>query len=61
MRVVQIEQRGIWYPESYHDDTGPETDIVHIAQKFEHLLDVYRHPDGRKWTGAELEKATGGV
>jgi transcriptional regulator with XRE-family HTH domain len=34
---------------------------VHIAQKFEHLLETYRHPDGRKWTGAELEKATGGV
>jgi transcriptional regulator with XRE-family HTH domain len=34
---------------------------MHIAQKFEHLLETYRHPDGRKWTGAELEKATGGV
>lgn len=34
---------------------------MHVAQKFEHLLEIYRHPDGRKWTGAELEKATGGV
>ncbi len=34
---------------------------VHISEKFEHLLETYRHPDGRKWTGAELEAATGGV
>jgi hypothetical protein len=34
---------------------------VHMAQKFEHLLETYRHPDGRKWTGGELDKATGGV
>src|SRR5215208_1919328 len=34
---------------------------MHIAQKFEHLLETYRHPDGRKWTGGELDKATGGV
>lgn len=34
---------------------------MHVAQKFEHLLDSYRHPDGRKWTGAELAEATGSV
>jgi hypothetical protein len=34
---------------------------MHVAQKFEHLLDTYSHPDGHKWTGAELAKATGGV
>jgi transcriptional regulator with XRE-family HTH domain len=34
---------------------------VHIAQKFEHLLETYRHPDGREWSGAELAKATGGA
>jgi hypothetical protein len=34
---------------------------MHVAQKFEHLLDTYRHADGHKWTGAELTKATGGV
>ncbi len=27
---------------------------MHIAEKFERLLDTYRHPDGRAWTGAEL-------
>jgi transcriptional regulator with XRE-family HTH domain len=34
---------------------------MHIAQKFEALLEMYRRPDGRKWTGAELDDATGGV
>jgi transcriptional regulator with XRE-family HTH domain len=34
---------------------------VHIAKKFEHLLDVYRRPDGRPWTGQEIDEATGGV
>jgi transcriptional regulator with XRE-family HTH domain len=34
---------------------------MHIAQKFEHLLETYRHADGHKWTGAQLAKATGGV
>jgi transcriptional regulator with XRE-family HTH domain len=34
---------------------------MHIARKFEALLDKHRHPDGRKWTGAELAEATGGL
>lgn len=34
---------------------------MHIAQKFEHLLETYRRADGSKWTGADLEKATDGV
>jgi transcriptional regulator with XRE-family HTH domain len=34
---------------------------MHIAQKFEALLEMYPRPDGRKWTGAQLAKATGGV
>jgi transcriptional regulator with XRE-family HTH domain len=34
---------------------------MHVAQKFEHLLDMYRRPDGHEWTGAQLAKATGGV
>ena len=34
---------------------------MHISERFEHLLDAYRHPDGRRWSGAELAKATGGV
>jgi transcriptional regulator with XRE-family HTH domain len=34
---------------------------VHIAQKFELLLEAYRHSDGRKWSGQEIDAATGGV
>ena len=34
---------------------------MHIAQKFEALLEIYRRPDGRKWSGQEIDKATGGV
>jgi transcriptional regulator with XRE-family HTH domain len=34
---------------------------MHIAQKFEALLETYRHPDGRKWSGKEIDEATGGV
>jgi len=34
---------------------------MHVAQKFEHLLDTYRHADGRRWSGQEIDKATGGV
>jgi transcriptional regulator with XRE-family HTH domain len=35
--------------------------VAHVAHKFEHLLQIYRRPDGRAWGGAELAKATGGV
>jgi transcriptional regulator with XRE-family HTH domain len=34
---------------------------LHAAQKFEHLLDAYRRPDGSRWTGQQLDEATGGV
>jgi hypothetical protein len=34
---------------------------MHIAQKFEALLKIYRRPDGRKWSGQEIDEATGGV
>ena len=34
---------------------------VHVAQKFERLLETYRRPDGREWTGQQLDEATGGV
>jgi transcriptional regulator with XRE-family HTH domain len=61
MNVTHIDQHGIWYPESYRGTAGPEVGDVRMAQKFEHLLETYRHPDGRKWTGGELDKATGGV
>jgi transcriptional regulator with XRE-family HTH domain len=34
---------------------------MHIAQKFERLLEMYRRPDGRRWSGQEIDEATGGV
>jgi transcriptional regulator with XRE-family HTH domain len=34
---------------------------MHVAHKFEHLLDTHRHPDGHRWTGQQLNEATGGV
>jgi transcriptional regulator with XRE-family HTH domain len=34
---------------------------MHIAQKFEHLLETHRRPDGSRWTGQQLDEATGGV
>jgi hypothetical protein len=34
---------------------------MHVAQKFEHLLDTYRRPDGHRWTGQQLDDATGRV
>src|SRR5215212_7589536 len=34
---------------------------MHIAQKVEVLLEIYCHPDGRRWSGQEIDEATGGV
>ena len=34
---------------------------MHVAQRFEYLLDAHRHPDGSRWTGQKLDEATGGV
>ena len=34
---------------------------MHIAQKFEALLEMYRRPDGRRWSGQEIDEATGGI
>jgi transcriptional regulator with XRE-family HTH domain len=34
---------------------------VHVAQKFETLLERYRRPDRRRWSGQEIDEATGGV
>ena len=34
---------------------------MHVAQRFERLLDEYRRPDGTPWTGQKLDEATGGV
>src|SRR5829696_9024237 len=34
---------------------------MHVAQKVETLLERYRRPDGRRWSGQEIDEATGGV
>ena len=34
---------------------------MHVAQRFERLLDAYRRPDGSRWTGQQPDEATGGV
>src|SRR5215204_4740379 len=34
---------------------------MHVAQTFEHLLETYRRPDGQRWTGQQLDEATGGI
>src|SRR5829696_5100833 len=34
---------------------------MHIAQKFESLLEMYRRQDGRRWSGQEIDEATGGI
>src|SRR5215218_664609 len=36
-------------------------DGLHVAQRFELFLDKYRRPDGSRWTGQQLDEATGGV
>ena len=34
---------------------------MQIARKFERLLEMYRHPDGRRWSGQEIDESTGGI
>jgi len=34
---------------------------LHVAQRFELCLETYRRPDGSRWTGQQLDVATGGV
>jgi transcriptional regulator with XRE-family HTH domain len=46
---------------SLYDEASGILNSMHIAQKFEKLLDSYRHPDGSRWTGQQLDEATGGV
>ena len=53
-----------WLGPEYHSLNGVAFGIInhmHIAQKFEALLEIYRRPDGRKWSGQEIDEATGGV
>src|SRR5215211_2419924 len=34
---------------------------LHVAQRFELFLDTYRRPDGGRWTGQQIDEATGGI
>jgi hypothetical protein len=34
---------------------------IHIAQKVKALLEMYPRPDRRRWSGQEIDEATGGV
>jgi len=34
---------------------------MHVAERFERLLGAHPRPDGRPWTGADFQRATGGV
>ena len=34
---------------------------MHVARRFERLLDAHRRPDGSRWTGQQLDEATDGV
>ena len=34
---------------------------MHVGRRFELLLERYPHPDGRRWSGYQIDNATGGV
>ena len=34
---------------------------MHVAQRFELFLDKYPRPDGSRWTGQQIDVATGGI
>jgi transcriptional regulator with XRE-family HTH domain len=34
---------------------------LHVARRFERFIESYRRPDGGRWGGADLERATDGV
>jgi hypothetical protein len=40
---------------------GSWSETLHVAQRFERLLDAHRRPDDSRWTGQKLDEATGGV
>jgi transcriptional regulator with XRE-family HTH domain len=43
------------------ETTEPEIASLHVAQRCELFLETYRRPDGSRWTGQQLDEATGGV
>ena len=60
--VALIKLKMVWYRELNRYTEGWEaTQVVRIAQKFDHFLETYRRPDGSRWGGQDLYNATGGV
>ncbi len=49
------------YPERRNRSIGDTFYTVRVARRFELLLEKYRHPDGGRWSGQQLQDATGGV
>jgi transcriptional regulator with XRE-family HTH domain len=60
--VVLLKPFTVWYRILNYKTNGVEAEAqMHIAQKFEGLLEMYRRPDGRRWSGQEIDEATGGI
>lgn len=58
--VIYTKRGEDWYPELY--EHGPRwRERLHVARRFERFLEIYRRPDGSRWTGQKLDEATGGV
>jgi hypothetical protein len=59
-----LESTWSWLGPEYHLLNGTAPGIInpmHIAQKFEALLEMYPRPDGRRWSGQQIDEATGSV
>ena len=50
----------VWYPELYKHGRY-WGGCLHVAQRFERLLDAHRRQDGSRWSGHQLDEATDGV
>ena len=50
---------GAWYPQLYERE-GRRGGALYAARRFELFLEAYRRPDGDRWGGADLKRATGG-
>jgi transcriptional regulator with XRE-family HTH domain len=46
---------------NYTNESYVKGDALHVAQRFEQLLDAHRRPDGSRWASQQLDEATGGV
>jgi transcriptional regulator with XRE-family HTH domain len=51
----------VLYPERRNRSIGDTIYTVRVARRFELLLEKYRHPDGGRWSGQQLQDATEGV